>query len=101
MNPFDFIKNIPGIEARIREVNNKMRDTVVEGSAGAGLIRIRMNCALEVVEVGIDPAIFKAERQSAVEVLLASAFNSAIAAAKAKTQELAGAQTAAPPFGTL
>lgn len=92
MNPYDLLKSLPGVEDKIRKVNEKMRSSIVEGSSGAGLVVVRMNCVLEVVEVRIDPALFNVERQSAVEVLLASAFNSAVAAAKARTQELAAGE---------
>lgn len=89
MNPFEMMKNLPGINQKAQEMQEKMKAISVTGSSGADMVQVTMNGNMEVTEVKIDPVIFKPEQAQTVEVLLASAVNSAISEVKAKSMELA------------
>ncbi|MBO4388820.1 MAG: YbaB/EbfC family nucleoid-associated protein [Spirochaetales bacterium] len=89
MNPYELLKNLPGLQQKAQEMQQKLRTVTVVGESGAGLVKIEMNGAMEVVSVSIDPAVFDAEHAQTVEVLLASAINSAIAEARTKAMEIA------------
>ncbi|MDD2233037.1 MAG: YbaB/EbfC family nucleoid-associated protein [Sphaerochaetaceae bacterium] len=98
MNPYEMLKNLPGLSQKAHEMTEKMKTITATGTSGAGLIKVTMNGGFEVTSVSIDPAIFKPEQAQTVEVLLASAINSAVAELKAKAEEVARSNFPSMPF---
>lgn len=98
MNPYDMLKNLPGINQKAQEMQEKMKTISATGSSGAGLIEVTVNGNFEVINIKIDSLLFKPEQTETVEVLLASAFNSAVAEVKAKSMEIARSSFSGMPF---
>lgn len=78
MNPFDLLKNMKNIQSQMQEMQSKLEDVRVTGSAAAGLIEVVINGKMEVQSIAIDPEMVDPHDIKTLEVLLASAFNSAV-----------------------
>ncbi len=62
----------------------------VEGSAGAGLVKIILSCKHKVKQVIIDPSLFTDGDIDTLQDLVAGAFNDAVKQVEEKTQEQLG-----------
>ncbi len=54
-NPFEFLKQFQGIQARMNEMQERLKDVRVTGSAGGGMVTIEMTGQLAVEKVTIAP----------------------------------------------
>jgi DNA-binding YbaB/EbfC family protein len=76
INPFDILKNAQKIQEQMGSFQEKLGDIVETGSAGGGMVEIKMNGRMEVLGARILP-----EAAADVEMLqdlVAAAFTSAI-----------------------
>ena len=82
MNPFKMQEMLEQAQKMQEQVQQKLGQTVVEGSAGGGAVSIQMNGQKQVLKVKIDPnAVVSLSGSGAdlemLEDLLAAAFNDA------------------------
>ncbi len=86
---------------QMQEKMQKMQETVakmeVEGSAGAGLVKVVMTCKHDVKRVTIDPSLL-ADDKDMLEDLVAAAFNDAVRKAESLTEEKMAPLTAGFPM---
>ncbi len=54
-NPFDFLKQFQGIQARMNELQQRLKDIRVTGSAGGGMVTVELTGQLVVERVTIAP----------------------------------------------
>lgn len=59
------------------KIDSALKAQIVTGSAGAGLVEIRINGMYEVEDVSIDETLLTKENKGVLETLIASAFNEA------------------------
>jgi hypothetical protein len=59
------------------ELQDKMRQTVVDASAGGGSVTVKMNGQKQLVQVTIDPEIFKAGDIEMLQDMVMAAVNEA------------------------
>ncbi len=52
-NPFDMLKNLQGLQSRMGEIQEKLRNVRVTGSAGGGMVTVEMNGQMQVEKVTI------------------------------------------------
>jgi nucleoid-associated protein EbfC len=79
------MKQVQQMQSEMMEAQEKLKDEVVEASAGGGMVKVKMSGDLRLLEVAIDPdAIDPAEAELLQEMVLA-AVNEALRSA----QELA------------
>ncbi|WP_320129101.1 YbaB/EbfC family nucleoid-associated protein [uncultured Sphaerochaeta sp.] len=77
MNPFELIKNMKGIQENVQKMQENLPSIIATGSAGAGMVEVTINGKFVVTSVKISPEIVDPQDISTLEVLVASAFNSA------------------------
>ena len=82
------------MQLKMQEMQAKLADQEVEGSAGAGMVKVTMTGAQRVTKVAIDPSALS-EDKDMLEDLIVAAFNQALE----RSKELAGSQLGAmiPP----
>lgn len=90
-NPFD-MGNMGAMlgmfQQRMDEMKRKSESTVVEGTAGGGLVTVKVTCAYECTEVSIDP---KATQDAEIlEDLVRAATNEALRKAREETRQNMG-----------
>jgi len=54
-NPFEMFKQLQGLQSRMGEIQEKLKDIHVTGSAGGGLVTIQMNGQMQVETVTLAP----------------------------------------------
>lgn len=59
------------------KIDSSLKARTVTGSAGAGLVEIRINGLYEVEDVSVDETLLNRENKGVLETLIASAFNEA------------------------
>ncbi len=55
MNPFDMLKNLGGLQAQIKDAQDKMALIETTGSSGGNMVRVTINGRFEIVDIQLDP----------------------------------------------
>lgn len=96
MNPFEFMKDLPALKQKAAQMQESIKSLTATGEAGGGFVKVQVSGEMKVTSIKIDPALLKVEMQDTLEVLVASAFNTALEEIKSKT-----AQSMSGTFGGL
>jgi nucleoid-associated protein EbfC len=73
-----------------RQMQEKMKETVVEASSGGGAVTVKMNGAKQVLGVKIDPEIVKSGDVEMLQDMVAAAVNEAARQADESVQSSLG-----------
>ncbi len=82
------MKQLQQVQAEMAEAQEKLKDEVVEASAGGGMVKVKMTGDLAVQEIKINPDAIDPEDAEMLEELVTAAVNEALRAA----QELASSR---------
>ena len=93
LNPMDLLKNFQNIQARMNEMQERLRDITVTGSAGGGLVRVTMTGQMSVSEVKIAPEVVDPNDVPMLQDLVMAAVTDALARVKEKMKEEAASVT--------
>ena len=72
---------------RVQEMNEKLKDLRVEGSAAGGLVTVCVNGLQELVSCKIDPCVFQQGDTELLEELIVTAVNDAVEEARSQQAE--------------
>ena len=75
-------KHLRDMQKQMREVEDDLRERVVEGSAGGGMVRVMFNGLQEAVDVKIDPQVLKDEGPEFVQEMVLAAVRQGLAKSK-------------------
>jgi DNA-binding YbaB/EbfC family protein len=67
------MKKAQEMQAKMAEIQAQLEAATVEGSAGGGLVMVRLNGKGEMIHAEIDPSLLKAEEKEIVQDLLVAA----------------------------
>lgn len=87
MDIMNLMKKAQEMQAKVGEVQTELAGMTVEGSAGAGMVKVEATAAGAVKGLKIDPSLAKPEEIEILEDLVVAAFNDARAKAEAAAQE--------------
>lgn len=87
VNPFDLLKNIQGLQAKMGEMQEKLRAVRVTGSAGGGMVTVELNGQLGVEKVTISPEAVDLSDIRMLEDLVLAAVSDAHARLKEKLRD--------------
>jgi nucleoid-associated protein EbfC len=76
-NPKQLQEMLAQARQQAESLQEKMRETVVDGSAGGGTVTVKMNGQKQVLRVTIDPEMVKAGDLEMLQDLIAAAMNDA------------------------
>lgn len=76
-NPRQFQEMIQQAQKQAQEIQEKMKQTIVEASAGGGTVTVKMNGQKQVLETRIDPAAVTAGDVEMLQDLVTAAVNEA------------------------
>ena len=79
------MKQVQQMQAEMGEAQEKLKDEVVEASAGGGMVKVKMSGDLRLLEIAIDPEAADPEEVEILQDMVLAAVNEAIRSA----QELA------------
>ncbi|HMT79195.1 MAG TPA: YbaB/EbfC family nucleoid-associated protein [Azonexus sp.] len=79
------MKQAQAMQENMKKAQEQLTQIEVEGLAGAGMVKVVMNCAHEVRRVSIDPSVM--DDREMLEDLVAAALNDAIRRGEEMSQE--------------
>ncbi|MGH2954630.1 MAG: YbaB/EbfC family nucleoid-associated protein [Solirubrobacterales bacterium] len=82
------MKQVQQMQAEMSEAQEKLKDEVVEASAGGGMVKVKMSGDLRLLEIAIDPDAIDPEDAEMLQDMVTAAVNEAIRSA----QELAASR---------
>ena len=83
----NLMKQAQEMQTKMQEMQDRLAEVDVQGSAGAGMVTVTMNGKGEMRGVKIDPSLFNGEDAEVVEDLIVAACNDAKAKAEIYSQE--------------
>lgn len=90
MNPKQMQEMMSRAQDMQRQMQEKMKETVVEASSGGGAVTVKMNGAKQVLGVKIDPEIVKSGDVEMLQDMVAAAVNEASRQADESVQSTLG-----------
>ena len=85
-NMSKMLKQAQEMQKRMETVQNELGDTVMDADSGGGMVNVRINGKLELLELNIQDEVLKEDREM-IEDLVISAVNKGITMAQAKSKE--------------
>ena len=82
------MKQVQQMQAEMTEAQEKLKDEVVEASAGGGMVKAKMSGDLRLLELAIDPEAIDPEDAELLQDMVLAAVNEALRSA----QELAASR---------
>jgi DNA-binding YbaB/EbfC family protein len=88
------------MQEKMKQVQDSLANDIVEGQAGAGLVKITMTCKNQVKSLHIDPSLMSADAddRETLQDLLIEAINDAVNKAETISQQRLSAVTAGLPL---
>ena len=87
MNIAKMMQQAKSLQEKMQTLQEQLGDIVVEGSSGAGLVKISMTCKGQVQSIFIDPSLMVPSEKEVLEDLLKAAMNDVRGKADAKQAE--------------
>ena len=88
MDLSSMMKQLQQVQSDMAEAQEKLKDEVVDASAGGGMVKVKMSGDLRLLEVEIDPDAIDPEEAELLQDMVLAAVNEALRSA----QELAASR---------
>lgn len=90
-NFWELLKNLDheGIQLPTKQIEEKINKIQVEGEAGGGWVRVKMNGMYKVLTFHIEDNLLQKDKKQILEDLLAAAINHAVDKVREATKDLA------------
>ena len=85
-NMAKMLKQAQEMQKRIEGVQAELTDTIIDADSGGGMVRIKVNGNLELIELCIEPEVLEEDKEI-IEDLIISAVNKGISIAQSKSKE--------------
>jgi nucleoid-associated protein EbfC len=86
-NLTDLMNQVQDMQSRMGEMQEKLAAAIVQGQAGAGMVRVTMNGKGQVSAVTIDPSLLRPDEKEILEDLIVTALGDAKGKADAMMAE--------------
>ena len=86
-NPFEMLKNLQGLQAKMGEMQEKLKTVRVTGSAGGGMVTVELNGDLRAEKVTISPEAVDPSDIRMLEDLVLAALSDALGRLKEKLRD--------------
>ncbi len=100
-NPKQLQEMMSQAKQQYDQLQKKMQDTVVDGSAGGGSVAVKMNGAKHVLSITIDPEAVKAGDIEMLQDLVTAAVNAAVRKVDETMQSTVGGMLGGMGLGGL
>jgi DNA-binding YbaB/EbfC family protein len=91
MSEFDLnalMQQAAQLQEQMAEVQKSLEGVVVEGSAGAGMVKVKASGSLKIVSVEIDPSVMGEDREMLQDLVTAAVNNALERAREAASQRV-------------
>jgi nucleoid-associated protein EbfC len=92
-DPMDMFKQIQQMQAEMQAAQDALANTLVEGSAGGGVVKVTVTGDGEVRKISIDPSVVDPADVETLEDLVLAALHEAMREAKEMQAQKLGAAT--------
>ena len=93
VNPFELLKNLQNVQARMNEIQERMAQIRVTGSSGGDMVRIEISGTLSVTRVTIAKEAVDPSDVEMLQDLVLAAFSDALAKVKERMKDEASSMT--------
>lgn len=91
-NMADMFGKISSMQAKMKEVQDRLSEVIVEAEAGGGMVTVKANGKREIISIVLDKDVIDPEDKEMIEDLVVAGVNKALEkaeeAAKVKMQEV-------------
>jgi DNA-binding YbaB/EbfC family protein len=87
------MKQLQQVQSDMAEAQEKLKDEVVEASAGGGMVKVKMSGDLRLLEVAIEPDAVDPEEAEMLSEMVLAAVNEALRSAQALAADRLGGAT--------
>ena len=84
------MKQVQQLQNEMLEAQEKLKDEIIEASAGGGMVKVKMTGDLELRELRIDPEAIDPEDAELLEEMITAAVNEALRSAQELAQSKLG-----------
>ena len=84
-NMAKMLKQAQEMQKRIEGVQAELTDTIIEADSGGGMVRIKVNGNLEIIELDIEPTALEEDKEI-IEDLIIAAVNKGITKAQSESK---------------
>jgi DNA-binding YbaB/EbfC family protein len=84
------MKQLQQVQSEMAEAQEKLKDEVVEASAGGGMVKVKMTGDLQLREIKIDPEAIDPEDAEVLEDMVTAAVSEALRSAQELAQSRLG-----------
>jgi hypothetical protein len=85
-NMAKMLKQAQNMQKNIESVQAELSDTIIDADSGGGMVKIKINGKLEILELNIDSEALKEDKEI-IEDLVISAVNNGISKAQSESQD--------------
>ena len=96
-NPFELMKMLTRAQKHVAEMQDKMKDVRVTGTAGGDMVQIEISGSMEMVKVTLDPVVVDPQERSVLEDLIAAAVGDAMRKVREAFKQQVGGGLNLPP----
>ena len=86
MNPFDMLKNLPQMQQKFQEIQERIQEIRVVGTAGGDMVRVELNGQFHIQSVKIAPEVVDPDDVSMLQDLSVAAHNDAVSRVRERMQ---------------
>jgi nucleoid-associated protein EbfC len=87
------MKQAQQMQSQMLEAQEKLKDEVVEASAGGGMVKVKVGCDMTLREIAIDPEAIDPEEAELLAEMVQAAVNEGLRTAQEKAESTMGAAT--------
>ena len=87
MDMSEILKNIPALKNMVQQTNENMKNIKSTGEAAAGMVKVTVNGAHEILNLEIDDEMMKISEKSSLIALIKGAHNVATKRVQERMQE--------------
>ncbi|MGC9467818.1 MAG: YbaB/EbfC family nucleoid-associated protein [Anaerolineae bacterium] len=93
MNPKDLMRQVQQMQTEMESIQEEAHNEIIEVSSGGGVVTVRINGALEIQSIEIEPEVVDPEDVDMLQDLILAAVNEAIQKAQAMVADRMSALT--------
>ncbi len=93
MNPKDLMRQVQQMQTQMESIQEQAHKEIIEVSSGGGMVSLKINGALEVQSIAINPEVVDPEDVEMLQDLVLTAVNEAIQKAQAMVADRMSALT--------
>lgn len=86
-NMANLMKQAQKMQEQMQQVQDNLENIEVEGSAGGGMVKVTVNCKMQVIAINIEEEVYADNDKEMLEDLVVAAINQALTNAQDRSAE--------------